>query len=211
MKDVLLSGGDPLTLPDLRIIGILRQLFAVKTVETVRLCTRSLVVQPRRITNELAEALSAFPALWIMTHFNHPEELTAESAQAIALLRKKGIPILNQTVLLKGVNDNEETLCHLFRGLVRQGVKPHYLFHCDPIRGTSHFATGTDRGLEILQYFRKNLSSIATPFFAIDLPEGGGKVSLQPDYRDENGGDGTYYAIDGRKIFHPLCVKNRKS
>ncbi len=207
IKDVLLSGGDPLTLPDGRIREILQQIFAVKTVETVRLCTRAPVVQPQRITTELADMLAGFPALWIMTHFNHPAELTEPAMTAISMLRKKGIPILNQTVLLKGVNDDEETLCHLFRGLVRHGVKPHYLFHCDPIRGTAHFATGIERGLDILKYFRTNLSSIATPFFAIDLPEGGGKVSLQPDYRDQNACEGTYCSIDGRSIFHPLCLK----
>lgn len=207
VKDVLLSGGDPLTLPDERLAGILQQIFGVPSVETVRLCTRAPVVQPGRITPELAGILAGFPALWVMTHFNHPAELTPEAAGGIALLRKAGLPILNQTVLLKGVNDDPETLCTLFRGLVRQGVKPHYLFHCDPIRGTAHFATGIDCGLEILRYCRKNLSSIATPFFAIDLPEGGGKVSLQPDYRSPGGREGSYHALDGREIFHPLCVK----
>lgn len=208
VKDVLLSGGDPLTLPDQRLIAILQQIFAVKSVETVRLCTRAPVVHPGRITPALAEALGTFPALWIMTHFNHPAELTGEAMAGLRLLRKQGIPILNQTVLLKDVNDDPETLCTLFRGLVRQGVKPHYLFHCDPICGTAHFATGIDCGLEILRYFRKHLSSIATPFFAIDLPEGGGKVSLQPDYRADDG-ESTYYSIDGRKLFHPLCRKSR--
>jgi len=206
VKDVLFTGGDPLTMPDARIVRILRQLFSVPSVETVRLCTRAPVFQPARITDALADALSEFPSLWFVTHFNHPMELTEAAMSACRKLRKQGIPLLNQTVLLSGVNDNEQTLTALFRGLVKNGIKPLYLFHCDPILGTAHFATGIEKGLSLLRSFRKNLSSIATPFFAIDLPEGGGKVCLQPDYRSGNT-PGMYETIDGRTVFHPLVVR----
>jgi lysine 2,3-aminomutase len=127
--------------------------------------------------------LAAFPGLWLMTHFNHPHELTPESTSLCSRFVKAGIPVLNQTVLLKGVNDDAAVLEKLFRGLVAIKVKPHYLFHVDPVRGVRHFATGIEKGLEILAVFREKLSSLAVPAFAIDLPEGGGKVVLQPDYR----------------------------
>ena len=206
VKDVLLTGGDPLTMPDERIEFLLKKLFSAGGVETVRLCTRAPVFQPDRMTEALAERLSQFTGLWLVTHYNHPAELTDEAMRACGRFRKKGIPLLNQTVLLKGVNDDVNTLTAVFRGLVRNGIKPLYLFHCDPILGTAHFATGIDKGLAMLRIFRRNLSSIATPFFAIDLPEGGGKVCLQPDY-EADGGKGFYYTIDGRKVFHPLTVR----
>jgi lysine 2,3-aminomutase len=137
-----------------------------------------------------------FSGLWLLTHFNHPQELTAESTKACRMFIEAGIPVLNQTVLLADVNDSYETLEKLFRGLVKIGVNPHYLFHIDPVRGVRHFATGIDKGLELLREFRKNLSSLAVPTFAIDLPEGGGKVNLQPDYSSADG----FESIDGRTI-----------
>ena len=207
IKDVLLSGGDVLTLPDERVVFLLKKLFAAGGVECIRLCTRTPVVQPDRITDKLAEMLGQFPSLWVVTHFNHPAELTDAAMGSCRKLRRQGIPLLNQSVLLKGVNDDHDTLCTLFRGLVRNGIKPLYLFHCDPILGTAHFATGVERGLALLREFRRDLGSIATPFFAIDLPEGGGKVCLQPDYHAGNQ-PGVYQAIDGRLIYHPLTVRN---
>jgi len=198
IREVLISGGDPLMLSDSAIASLLEKLFS-SGIDIVRIGTRIPVVMPERITEKLVKILSAFPSLWIMTHFNHPAEITEKSMTACRRLVNSGIPLLNQTVLLKGVNDDSETLETLFRSLVKNKIKPHYLFHIDPVRGVRHFATGIEKGLEIIKSFRKKLSSIAVPTFAIDLPEGGGKVALQPDlFRD-----GGYESIDDRIIKYP--------
>ncbi len=201
IRDALLSGGDPLTLSDKKLLAIVEAV-AATGVDTVRVCTRAPAVEPSRITEALAKALAAIPGVWLVTHFNHPRELDAEAMDACRRLVSNGVPVLNQTVLLKGVNDDAKTLESLFRGLAKQRVRPHYLFHADPVRGASHFATGAARGLEIMKSLRGSLSSIATPCFALDLPEGGGKVPLLPDYSD---GEGGYFALDGRKLKHPLA------
>ena len=186
IREVLVSGGDPLMLPFPRLLKILRALSAVDSIEILRLASRIPVVWPQRITGELCEELSSIPGLWLATHFNHPAELTAEAREACCKFIRTGIPIINQTVLLKNVNDNSDTLEKLFRTLVSWKVKPHYLFHVDPVRGVRHFATGIECGLNILRDFRPRLSSLAVPTFAIDLPQGGGKVALQPQY-ESNG------------------------
>lgn len=206
VKDVLVSGGDPLTLPDERLLEILQTLSASGKTETLRLCTRAPLSCPERITDALTDALGEIRGLWFVTHFNHPDELDERSLSACRRIRLRGIPVLNQTVLLAGVNDDAETLKRLFRKLVSERIKPHYLFSADPIRGTAHFAVPVTRGLEILRSLRAGLSSIATPTYAIDLPSGGGKVPLQPDY--SCGEDGVYEGIDGRRIFHPLARKH---
>ena len=138
-----------------------------------------------------------------MTHFNHPRELVPASLEACRKLRANGIPVLNQTVLLKGVNDDPALLADFFHTLAAHRILPHYLFHIDPVRGAAHFATGMKKGLEIMEYFRKHLSSVATPIFALDLPEGGGKVHLFPDY--STGEPQVFRSLDGRKIRHPLA------
>lgn len=184
IREVLLSGGDPLMLPfdKLRhIIGILRE---IPSLFVLRVGSRMPVVLPERVTQEIADYLGSVPGLWFLTHFNHVNEATDAAMAACARLIRAGVPVLNQTVLLRGVNDTPEKLEALFRKLIAHRVKPHYLFHVDPVRGVRHFATGIDRGLEILRAFRPRLSSLAVPTFAIDLPGGGGKVALQPDYRD---------------------------
>lgn len=186
VSEVLVSGGDPLMLDPGKLKFLLEELSNVESISVLRLGSRVPVTQPARISSETIEMLSAFPGLWLMTHFNHPRELTNESISLCCEFVRAGIPVLNQTVLLKGVNDDAEVLEELFRGLIAIKVKPHYLFHVDPVRGVRHFATGIEKGLEILSVFRKKLSSLAVPTFAIDLPEGGGKVALQPDYT-ENG------------------------
>jgi len=196
IKDLLISGGDPLTLTNKKIHNLFLKLTEVKSLETIRLATRVPVTMPSRIDDELITILSQFNGLWLVTHFNHPNEITSESMTACKKIISSGIPILNQTVLLKGVNDDEMILENLFRKLAKNRIKPHYLFHVDPIKGAKHFATGTNKGLDIMRYFRSSLSSIATPTFAIDLPEGCGKVSLQPSYETEDG----YLSIDGDKI-----------
>lgn len=182
IHEVLVSGGDPLILETSRLKYILDKLTSIKNIDIVRIASRVPVTLPKRIDLELVEMLSKYDSLWFVTHFNHPNEITDKSVKACKLIISKGIPILNQTVLLKGVNDNSATLEDLFRKLIKMKVKPHYLFHVDPVKGVKHFATGIQCGLNILKEFRSSLSSIAVPHFAIDLPEGGGKVSLQPDY-----------------------------
>lgn len=202
VREVLVSGGDPLMLSTSRLEHIVRRLFAVKSIETVRIGSRVPVTLPERIDDELVDMLGDFPGIWLMTHFNHPRELTAAAAEACKKFIRRGIPVLNQTVLLKGINDDAVVLEELFRGLVKIRVKPHYLFHVDPIKGAGHFATGIECGLNMLRVFRSRLSSLAVPTFAIDLPEGGGKVALQPDYsagncfKSINGGNIPYYTVE---------------
>ena len=186
IREVLVSGGDPLMLPPGRILKILRALSSVESIEILRLASRIPVVWPQRITQDFCNELSSIPGLWLATHFNHPAELTAEAHDACSKFIRAGIPIINQTVLLKNINDNSAVLEKLFRTLVSWKVKPHYLFHVDPVRGVRHFATGIECGLNILRDFRSQLSSLAVPTFAIDLPRGGGKVALQPQY-ESNG------------------------
>lgn len=204
VREVLISGGDPLLLPRPRLEHILDTLRQARHVQTLRLASRVPVVWPQRIDAALAARLGDTPGLWLATHFNHPRELTAESAAACRLLVRHGVPVINQTVLLKGVNDDADTLAELFRALVALRVKPHYLFHLDPVRGVGHFATGLACGLDILRRFRATLSSLAVPTFALDLPEGGGKVALQPDYRCPDG----YPDLQGKRLIpypdHPL-------
>ena len=202
LKDVLLSGGDPLTLSDAKLSSIIEAVLATGGVDTIRVCTRAPAVEPSRVTEKLAKTLGGYPGVWFVTHFNHPREFDREAAEACGRLVSNGVPILNQTVLLKGVNDDAKTLSSLFRTLAKHRVRPHYLFHADPVRGTAHFATGAEKGLEIMKSLRGTLSSIATPCFALDLPEGGGKIPLLPDYSD---GQGSYLALDGRLLKHPLA------
>jgi len=182
ISEVLISGGDPLMLSCEKLAYILDELSSIKSISVLRLGTRIPVTLPALMKPETIKMLASYPGLWLMTHFNHPRELTDESITLCREIIKSGIPILNQTVLLKGVNDDAETLEKLFRQLIAIKVKPHYLYHVDPVRGVRHFATGINKGLEILKEFRTKLSSLAVPTFAIDLPEGGGKVALQAQY-----------------------------
>jgi len=199
IREVLISGGDPLMLSNQRLATIIDAINGIGTVEVIRLASRIPVTMPQRIDHELIKLLAAAGNGWFITHFNHPHELTESSASVCRALINHGIPVLNQTVLLKGINDHADILEKLFSNLVKIKVKPHYLFHIDPVYGVWHFATGIKRGLEIMRELRPRLSSLATPTFAIDLPAGGGKVNLQPDYRSENG----FTTIDGRVIEHP--------
>jgi len=197
IKEVLLSGGDPLILSDIKLDSILKAIFSTGTIEVVRIASRVPVTYPSRIDSGLLKVLSSYDGIWFVTHFNHPNEVTPKSMTACRKIISAGIPILNQTVLLKGINDAPVILEELFRKLVKNKIKPHYLFHLDPVKGVKHFATGIEKGLETLRYFRKNLSSIATPHFSIDLLKGGGKVSLQPSYSK----DGiSFESVEGERL-----------
>ncbi len=180
--DVIISGGDPLTMPTDAIEAVLVALHSVETVQIIRIGTRVPVVLPMRITDELVQMLRKYHPVWINTHFNHPNELTSEAAEACARLADAGIPLGNQTVLLKGVNDTPQIIEQLCRGLVRMRVRPYYLYQCDLVRGVEHFRTPLSRGIEIMEYMRGRVSGIAIPTFVVDAPHGGGKIPVMPTY-----------------------------
>ena len=183
IKDVLISGGEPLSLSLEKLDYILSRLREIKHVEVIRFGTRLPVLAPQRFFNEkLLDILEKHSPIWINTHFNHPREVTEYAEEAVDKLLRRGIPVNNQTVLLKGVNDDPEVMLKLFRKLIRIKVKPQYLFHCDPIKGAVHFRTTVDKGLEIMRYLRGRLSGFGIPTYAVDLPGGKGKVPLLPNY-----------------------------
>jgi lysine 2,3-aminomutase len=188
ITDVILSGGDPLTMATSRLVSIVEAVRAIPSVETIRLATRVPVTLPQRITVELLDALRPYHPLWVMTHFNHPKELTSESTRACSLLADAGFPINNQTVLLRGINDDASTLAALFRGLVRRRVRPYYLLQADPVKGTGHLRTSVQTGIDIMERLQGRLSGIALPKYIIDSPGGFGKVPVGPNYIVQRGG-----------------------
>jgi lysine 2,3-aminomutase len=181
VRDVLLSGGDPLTLPDRELEWLLTRLRAISHVELVRIGTKIPMVLPQRITPELTEMLSRFHPLWISVHATHPDELSEESTGALERLANAGIPLGSQTVLLRGINDDPETMRKLMHRLLRCRVKPYYLYQCDPILGSSHFRTPVRVGLEVISAMRGHTTGYAVPTYVIDAPGGGGKVPVQPE------------------------------
>jgi lysine 2,3-aminomutase len=182
IRDVIVSGGDPLVMATDRLVALVAALRQIPSIETVRLATRVPVVLPQRITDELLGALRLHHPIWIMTHFNHPRELTPESALACNRLADAGFPVMNHTVLLRGVNDDAETLSALFRGLVRLRVRPYYLLQADPVQGTGHLRTPLQTGIELMARLQGRLSGIALPKLIVDTPGGLGKVPVGPDY-----------------------------
>jgi lysine 2,3-aminomutase len=181
VRDVIISGGDPMAMATAKLVRILEVLRAIPHIETLRLATRVPVAVPMRVTEELTTALKPFHPLWIMTHFNHPKELTPESQRACNALADAGFPVMNQSVLLAGINDDPETLETLYRGLIRVRVRPYYLLQMDPVRGTSHLRTPLARGFEIMAALQGRLTGIAMPKFICDTPGGKGKVPLLPN------------------------------
>jgi len=182
VRDVLLSGGDPLTLPDDSLEYLLSRLSKIPHVEFVRIGTKVPVVLPQRITHSLISILKRFRPLWMSIHFTHPDEITPESAQACERLADAGIPLGSQTVLLKDINDSVPTMKKLMHELLKIRVRPYYLYQCDPILGSSHFRTPVETGLEIIEGLRGHTSGYAVPHYVIDAPRGGGKIPLLPDY-----------------------------
>ena len=187
IRDVILSGGDPLMLDDASLHTILSRLRAIPHVRIIRIGTRIPVTLPERVTPELCSTLSRFHPLYINTHFNHPAERTGASSRACELLADAGIPLGNQSVLLRGVNDDPAIMRALVTGLLDIRVKPYYIHQMDLIRGTSHFRTPVARGLEIIRALRGHVSGIAVPHYVIDLPEGKGKVALLPEPVEREG------------------------
>lgn len=189
VRDVVISGGDPLMLGDRRLEHLLRLLREIPHVEILRLGTRIPCFLPQRITPELAAMLKKFHPLYVNVHFNHPDEITAESARALNLLADAGIPLGSQTVLLKGVNDDPEVMKKLMQKLLTVRVRPYYIYQADCVKGTAHFRTTVEKGIEIMQALRGWTSGLAVPYYVIDAPGGGGKVPLLPNYLHSVGED----------------------
>ncbi len=182
IRDVILSGGDPFLLPNDPLEGILSRLHEIPHVELIRINTRVPVTLPERITPRLCSMLKQYHPLYLNTHFNHPSEITEQSAEACARLADAGIPLGNQTVLLKGVNDDLPVMKQLMQKLLTLRVRPYYLHQMDLVRGTRHFRTPIERGLEIMSGLRGYTSGLANPYYVVDLPGGKGKVPILPDY-----------------------------
>jgi lysine 2,3-aminomutase len=182
IRDVLLSGGDPLMLSDDYLDWILTELGNIPHVQLVRIGTRMPVVLPYRITPELVAMLKKHHPLWLNTHFNHPREITASSRQALRLLADAGIPLGNQTVLLAGVNDCPRIIKSLVQKLVENRVRPYYLYQCDLAEGLAHFRTPVGKGIEIMENLIGHTSGFSIPTYVIDAPGGGGKIPLNPNY-----------------------------
>ena len=188
IRDVIISGGDPLTLSDEKLEWLLKEITSIEHVEIVRIGTKVPMVMPQRITPKLIKILKRYKPIYMSLHATHPDEITKESSLALNRISDAGVVLGSQTVLLKGVNDSVETLTSLFHKLLKVRVKPYYLYQCDPIIGTAHFRTTVDRGKELIQGIRGFTSGYAVPQYVIDTPGGGGKVPILPDYevgRDE--------------------------
>ena len=182
VRDVLLSGGDALMVSDQKLEYIIGRLRKIPHVEIVRIGSRTPVVCPQRITPELCEMLKKYHPIWLNTHFNHPNEFTPEAEQALARLANAGIPLGNQTVLLRGVNDCVHVMKKMMHELVRNRVRPYYIYQCDLSMGLEHFRTPVSKGIEIIENLRGHTSGYAVPTFVVDAPGGGGKTPVMPQY-----------------------------
>ena len=182
VRDVLLSGGDALMVSDKKLEYIISRLRQIPHVEIVRLGTRTPVVCPQRITPELCDMLKKYHPVWINTHFNHPNEVTAESRRACEMLADAGIPLGNQSVLLRGVNDCVHVMKNLVHELVKMRVRPYYIYQCDLSMGLEHFRTPVSKGIEIIEGLRGHTSGFCIPTFVVDAPGGGGKTPVMPQY-----------------------------
>jgi lysine 2,3-aminomutase len=189
IRDVLLSGGDPLTIATDKLEWLLSRLRAIPHVEFLRIGSKVPVVLPQRITRDLTRMLRRYHPLWMSIHFTHPDELTPEVAESTARLADAGIPLGSQSVLLKGINDDLPTMRTLMHGLLKLRVKPYYLYQCDPISGSAHFRTSVEAGLDIIRGLRGHTTGYAVPHFVVDAPGGGGKIPLLPDFVVGRDGD----------------------
>lgn len=182
IRDVLISGGDPLVLSNDRLEHILKRLSSIEHVEIIRIGSRMPVVLPMRITDDLVKMLQKYHPVYLNTHFNHPKEITADAKKACALLSDHGVNVGNQSVLLKGINDCSNIMLHLVQKLLAIRVKPYYIYQCDLSRGISHFRTPVSKGIEIIENLRGHTTGMAVPTFVVDAPGGGGKIPVMPDY-----------------------------
>jgi lysine 2,3-aminomutase len=204
IRDVIISGGDPLTIPETHLEYLLTSLRNIPHIEIISLGTKVPVVLPQRITMGLVKMLKKYHPLYMSIHFMHPDELTPEVHEACSRLADAGLPLGSQTVLLKGINDNIETMRQLMHGLLINRVRPYYIYQCDPIPGSSHFRTPVRKGIEIIQGLRGHTSGYAVPHYVIDAPGGGGKIPLLPEYY--LGKDGDHIVLqnyEGKRFRYP--------
>ena len=187
IRDVLLSGGDSLLISDKTLESILQKLREIPHVEIIRIGSRTPVVMPQRITPELCNMLKSYHPIWFNTHFNHPNEITADSKKACEMLADAGIPMGNQSVLLRGVNDCIHIMKKLVQELVKIRVRPYYIYQCDLSVGLGHFRTSIAQGIEIIEGLRGHTSGLCVPTFVVDAPGGGGKIPVMPDYTISQG------------------------
>lgn len=204
IRDVLISGGDPLTLADEKLDRLLSCLRAIPHVEIIRIGTKIPAVLPQRITANLTRVLKRYHPLWLSIHVTHPLELTTEMKQACDRLADAGVPLGSQTVILAGINDQPEIMKTLFQKLLCLRVKPYYLYQCDPIPGSAHFRTPVSKGLEIIRALRGHTTGYAVPTFVIDAPGGGGKIPLSPEYvLGQDGSDLLLHNYEGKLYRYP--------
>jgi lysine 2,3-aminomutase len=216
IRDVLLSGGDPFTLSDERLELIIKKFKAIPHVEIIRIGTRTPVVMPQRITDDLVGMLRKYHPIWINVHFNHPNEITPDSERALAKLADAGIPLGNQSVLLREVNDCPQVMKKLVHLLVKNRVRPYYIYQCDLSEGLSHFRTTVARGIEIIEYLRGHTSGFAVPTYVIDAPGGGGKIPVEPQYLISMGAgkvvlrnyEGGIFVYEEPDDYKPSCNEN---
>jgi lysine 2,3-aminomutase len=205
IRDVLISGGDPLLLSDSKLKQLLVNLSDIKHIEFVRIGTRIPVFLPQRINDSLLDALSSHPNLWMSIHVNHPAECTLELKDACKKLVNSGIPLGNQSVLLKGINDSSRCMQQLIHRLLMMKVRPYYLYQCDLVRGSSHLRADVKKGVEIIQQLRGNTTGYAIPQFVIDAPKGGGKVPINPNYIEEwNNSEIIFKNFEGDLFSYPI-------
>lgn len=182
IRDVIISGGDPLTVDNDGLEWILAQLRSIPHLEIIRFGTRFPVVLPQRIDEGFCRICDKYGPIWLNTHFNHPNEVTPDAARSVRELLRAGVPVNNQTVLLKGINDTVETQLKLSHELLKIRVRPYYLFHADEVRGTEHLRTPVETGIKIMEGMRGHTSGLGVPTFVVDVPGGGGKIPLMPNY-----------------------------
>src|SRR5437899_6470421 len=183
IRDVIVSGGYPLTLPSPKLKFFLESLAAIPHVDVIRIGTRVPVTLPQKLYDQgLIDLLGSAGKVWIQTHFNHAREVTPEAARVCNALLRAGMPVNNHTVLMKDVNDSVEAMRDLMRALLRIKVRPYYIFHCDPVIGAGHFRTSVWKGLEIMEGLRGHMSGLGVPTYVVDSPHGGGKIPMMPNY-----------------------------
>jgi lysine 2,3-aminomutase len=205
IRDVLLSGGDPLLLSDRKLDQLIGRLRAIKHVEFIRIGSRIPVFLPQRITPELCEIFKKHGPIWMSIHVNHPKECTADLRAACERLAFAGVPLGNQSVLLKGVNDDVDVMKALVHRLLRMRVRPYYLYQMDLITGGAHFKADVRKGIEIVQALRGHTTGYAIPQFVIDAPGGGGKVPINPEYIESITDDAIIFKnYEGRRYRYPL-------
>jgi len=205
VRDVLLSGGDPLLLSDKKLEHLLARLRAIKHVEFIRIGSRIPTFLPQRITPELCDLFKKYGAVWMSIHVNHPKECTQELKDACERLSYAGVPLGNQSVLLKGVNDDADVMKALVQRLLRMRVRPYYIYQMDLITGGSHFKVDVRKGIEIIRALRGHTTGYAVPQYVIDAPGGGGKVPINPDYVEEiNDKEVIFRNFEGKRFSYPL-------